>query len=244
MVDEMTILLNNFIRNGKENGVNDVEFFLNWLRSFRQVSNTKIQWLFCSSIGIESFTNQYNLSYTLNDVNSVSISEFSNAKATEFIQALSKSENLIFSDNHINHMLKKLGWNLPYFIQLLFSKTNQLVKIRECELAESTINVAYQMLISEKHLNTWDERLKEYSEHESSARLILRNLSRIQDGETRQTIFNLLYNKLQDEEKTEMVLSKLLYMLKNDGYINDGKGGRYLFRSPLLRDFWFHKFVK
>jgi len=66
MVDELTILLNRLLKN--ENGLRDVEFFLNWLRSFRQVTGSKIRWVFCSSIGIDNFTNMHNLSHSLNDV--------------------------------------------------------------------------------------------------------------------------------------------------------------------------------
>ena len=62
MIDEVTILLSGFLNTDKEQGLESVEFFLNWLRSFRQVKGTKIHWVFCSSIGIDNFTNRHNLS--------------------------------------------------------------------------------------------------------------------------------------------------------------------------------------
>jgi len=244
MVDEVTVLLNSFIKTDAENGVTDVEFFLNWLRSFRQITGTKIRWIFCSSIGIDNFTNLYNLSYTLNDVDSIPIGEYTPEQAKEFINKLALSDNIEFSDEQIDYILEKLGWNLPYFIQIYFSKINQLIKIYDKNIDNETFDQAYTNLINEKELNTWDERLREYNELEQNARLLLKNLSKVKEGESRNNLQNMLYLKINDEEKTETVLNKLLYMLKNDGYIMDNLEARYTFRSPLLRDFWFNRFAK
>lgn len=244
MVDEVTVLLNSFIKTDAENGVADVEFFLNWLRSFRQITGTKIRWIFCSSIGIDNFTNLYNLSYTLNDVDSIPIGEYTPKQAKEFIKKLALSDNIKFSDEQIDYILEKLGWNLPYFIQIYFSKINQLIKIYDKNIDNETFDQAYTNLINEKELNTWDERLGEYNELEQYARLLLKNLSKVKEGESRNNLQNMLYLKINDEEKTETVLNKLLYMLKNDGYIMDNLEARYTFRSPLLRDFWFNRFAK
>lgn len=244
MVDEVTVLLNSFIKTDAENGVTDVEFFLNWLRSFRQITGTKIRWIFCSSIGIDNFTNLYNLSYTLNDVYSLPIGEYTPEKAKEFVKALALSDNIEFSNEQIDYILEKLGWNLPYFIQIYFSKINQLIKIYDKYIDNETFDQAYTNLINEKELNTWDERLREYNELEQYARLLLKNLSKVKEGESRNNLQNMLYLKINDVEKTETVLNKLLYMLKNDGYIMDNLEARYTFRSPLLRDFWFNRFAK
>jgi uncharacterized protein len=244
MVDEVTILLNNFIVNNKENGIEDVEYFLNWLRSFRQISGTKIHWIFCSSIGIDNFTSLHNLSYTLNDVKPMPIGEFTQIQSNDFVKQLAISEKLEFADSHINYMLDKLGWNLPYFIQILFSNINQLIHIQDKTISEETIDEAYHNLINEKYLNTWEERLNEYLEYKFFAQLLLTNLSKVRGGENRDNLFNMLYAKTNDEEKAEIALNKLLYMLKNDGYIMDTNEAKYTFRSPLLRDFWFNRFAK
>lgn len=244
MVDEVTVLLNSLIKNDIENGINDVEFFLNWLRSFRQVSGTKIRWIFCSSIGIDNFTNMHNLSYTLNDVEPLHISEFTSEQAVEFVKALAISENLEFANNDVSYLLNKLGWNLPYFIQILFSNINQLVKIHNKSICNETTDEAYNNLINEKHLNTWAERLNEYNDFVPFANILLKHLSGISAGESRDNLYNLLFNKINDTDKTETILSKLLYMLKNDGYLINTQENKYTFRSPFLRDFWFNRFAK
>jgi len=243
MVDELTILLNCFLENDKENGKQNVEFFLNWLRSFRQVSCTKIRWVFCSSIGIENFASQHNLSLTLNDVPPFPIGAFSESQSILFINALSQSEGITLPEKLQLYMVNKIGWCLPYFIQILFLNFHKLIELENHPVSTETIDKAYEILIMEKHLNTWDERLKEYSNLQTNARAILKNLSQNTEGQTRESIYSLLYAKIKDEDETEKIVSQLLNMLSNDGYLIENNS-KYAFRSPLLRDFWFNRFVK
>jgi uncharacterized protein len=242
MIDEVTILLNSFLED-KENGIENVKFFLNWLRSFRQVTGTKIQWVFCSSIGIDNFTNQHNLSYTFNDVTSFPIGAFNENTSIGLLKALAKSDSLPITDEIIKEMLAKIGWLLPYFLQILHFKFNSLIKIEGDKINEKTLEKAYQLLIEEKHLNTWNERLKDYGTLEADARLLLTHICKTKNGASRNSLISLLIKKYNDPEKSEEIVSKLLYMLKNDGYLVE-EGGKYLFRSPLLRDFWFNRNVK
>lgn len=243
MVDELTVLLGSFIDNDEVSGKKDVEFFLNWLRSFRQVSGTKIRWIFCSSIGIDNFTNQHNLSYTFNDVNPFPIAEFKREKAKELLLELAKSDEIVLSEEIIDYKLDKLGWLLPYFIQILYSKFYHLIQVNENEINIETVDEAYSILLNEKHLNTWEERLNEYNQFEKHARDLLKKLSNIKEGERRSILFTFLNSKIKNQEKTEVILNKLLYMLQNDGYLIESDS-KYVFRSPLLRDFWFKRFVK
>lgn len=244
MVDELTILLNSFLENDKENGKRNVEFFLNWLRSFRQITGSKIRWIFCSSIGIENFTNLHGLSHTLNDVTSFKIDEFSRLKAFEFIEKLAESENLLIDSDLNNYILDKIAWYLPYFIQELIFNLSILTNVYDKEINKETIDEAYQNLISQSHLNTWEERLKEYKELEIYFRLLLNTLSKVKEGESREVLRAKIFAKINDEEQSNLILSNVLTYLKNDGYLILNQEDKYVFRSPLLRDFWNNRFNK
>jgi len=243
MVDELTVLLNSFIESDPINGKKNATFFLNWLRSFRQVSGTKIRWIFCSSVGIDNFTSQHNLSHTFNDVDPYSIGAFKRDKAKKMLEELAKSDEIVLSDEIIEYKLDKLGWLLPYFIQILFSKFYHLVQVEDREIESKTVDEAYNLLINEKHLNTWEERLNEYNQLESYSRELLKRLSINKKGESRTTLLSFLNTKVNDPEKADSILSQLLYMLKNDGYLIEEES-KYSFRSPLLRDFWYNRFSK
>jgi hypothetical protein len=161
-----------------------------------------------------------------------------------FIGELAKSDNITLDSEVINLMVQKIDWCLPYFIQILYFNYQNLVKSYKKPNDTNTLNAAYQELIDSKELNTWDERLADYQEFEEYARLVLKNLSKTMPGAKRETLLELLRAKSNDEAKAETYLNKLLYMLKNDGYIIDMPKGKYGFRSPLLRDFWFNRFAK
>jgi hypothetical protein len=245
VVDELTIFLNNLRKEQDKAGLIDVNFFLHWLRNLRQVSDTKIRWIFCSSIGIESFTNKHNLSKTINDVTPFKIDELKGNEPELCIKELAKEKNLDFSDKVIRCMLDKLNWYLPYFIQILFKGIVNLHKLDGEKISVETVEKAYKELINSAYFNTWDERLSDYPEDEIYARLILNELSKSKKGITRNGIQTLIFGKTNDEDKADAIATQLLLRLKNDGYIMfDEKGKKYVFRSPLLRDFWYNKFIK
>ena len=238
VIDELTIYLNHLLT--QENGKEKIEFFLEWLRSFRQT--TKARWILCSSVGIENFASMHQLSKHLNDVHPFPIGAFSEDEAKDFISRLDVDKNVQFTDEHIQYILDKLVWHLPFFIQILVEKIDFLICVEGKRLSNETIDEAYNRLITESHFNTWDERLKDYNEFENDARKIL-DLCAFPDGRNRNDLLANLSAKKNDIEKTEIILSRLLDMLKNDGYLAENNG-KYIFRSPLLRDFWYGRFIK
>jgi uncharacterized protein len=238
VVDELTIYLNHLLT--QENGRDKVEFFLEWLRSFRQT--TKVSWIFCSSIGIENFASMHQLSKHLNDFPPYHIGAFSEKEAKDFISCLNVDKNVQFTKEYIQYILNKLVWYLPFFIQLLVEKINFLVCINGKQLSNNTIDEAYNLLITEKHFNTWDERLKEYFEFEENARKVLK-LCVLHNGISKDDLLTNLTANKDEKDKTEFMLSNLLKMLKNDGYLAEDND-KYIFLSPLLKDFWYARYVK
>lgn len=240
VVDELTLFLT--ILSKGEDGVEKVAFILNWLRSLRQVSKTKVRWLFCGSVGLRNFTSAMNLGYTVNDLTEFSLDELSRGEAAGLLLELCKSENIEMSDELVEYTLNKLYWNIPYFIQIIFSN---LAEDYEGKITQEDIDAAYRKLCSENYLSTWSERLVEYGEYELPARQILKLLATRPEGIERESMLNNLMTG-QDASKIEAVdytLSKVLAMLENDGYIMK-KDSLRMFRSPLLRDYWFERFVQ
>ena len=239
VVNELTLFLG--ILNKTRNGVEKVTYILNWLRSLRQVKGTKIRWLFCGSVGLRNFTSSKNLSYTINDLTEFSLDELDRKEASGLLLELSKSEKIRMSNNVIDYILDKLSWNIPYFIQVIFSKLSE--EYYE-ELTTDSVDAAYKKLCSENYLGTWSERLVEYQEYELPARQILKVLSTQPSGVERNVLLDRLMTG-QDSSKVDsvdLILSKTLDMLENDGYIMRN-GSLRTFRSPLLRDYWLNKFV-
>ena len=240
VVDELTLFL--AVLNKQDGGKEKVAFILNWLRSLRQVSKTKVRWLFCGSVGLRNFTSAMNLGYTINDLMEFSLDELGRDEATGLLSELCRSENIEMGDELIEYTLDKLYWNIPYFIQIIFSK---LVEAYDEKITQEDVDIAYLKLCSEDYLSTWSERLAEYSEYEVPARQVLKLLSTQPAGLERDTMLNSLMTGRDATliEDVDFTLSKVLKMLENDGYILKKDAVR-AFRSPLLRDYWFESFVQ
>jgi uncharacterized protein len=241
-LDELTVLLSSIIK--QENGYVNTESFLHWLRSLRQVSQTKIRWVFCSSVGIENFTHTYGISATLNDIPDFALKAFDAGTSKAMLEKLEAGNDLVLTEAIRNKIVSKLSYCLPFFLQIIFEKIKYLKEIEDIPLNEKIVDAAYNVLIEGKHFNTWIERIeKQYGVHQASAFILLRHICQHATGVTRVNLINLLSAVIDDNEKAEAVTSNMLYMLKNDGYLAE-ENSLYFFRSPLLRDFWLNRYVK
>ena len=240
VIDELTLFLGVLLKS--DGGEEKVSFILNWLRSLRQVAGTKVHWLFCGSVGLKNFTASLNLSYAINDLMDFRLDELTPEEARGLMNGLCQGEGLEMDEESISYALKKLHWNIPYFIQILFSKLRDNYTTA---FSKEDIDTAYRQLCSESYLSTWSERLVEYREMERPARLILNGLSARKGGLGRETLLGILMTSQDPSkaEETDLILSKVLEMLENDGYLLR-KGSVRTFRSPLLRDYWYGKFVQ
>jgi hypothetical protein len=239
-IDELTVFLNS-LKKDKE-GLDDVEFFLEWLRRQRFVHDSKIRWIFCNSIGIENFTSKYKLSKYINTLTDFKLDELKGEEPVLFIKELAKSKEIDFPNDVIQNMLDKLNWNIPYFIQVLFKEIIDLYEIDGVKISVETVEKAYNNLIDSTYFNTWDERLSDFPDDEKYTRMILNELSKLKNGASRNVLHSLIFKIMNGEDKTNEILTQILTRLKNDGYITMNEK-RYVFRSPLLRDFWHNRFV-
>ncbi|MCU0347206.1 MAG: ATP-binding protein [Saprospiraceae bacterium] len=239
--DELTVLLNSIVSvNSRKN---EAENFLHWLRGIRQTSGSKIRWIFCSSIGISNFTFSHQITDAINDVPEYKLLAFDAETSLRLIKALEESANIELNDEIRQAMLDKIGYLLPFFIQILFERINSSIKVEQAKVDENLVANAYQDLLDDAHLNTWIERLqKQYGDKIDDAFVLLRHICQEKKGTKRDNLLNLMQSRHNDAEKAEQRLSALLHMLRNDGYLMD-EGGLHFFRSPLIRDFWFKRHV-
>ncbi|GHT42535.1 hypothetical protein AGMMS49965_14250 [Bacteroidia bacterium] len=243
--DELTVFLDDVLRkkDDSQNEFKDVLHFLNWLRGLRIASGSKIRWIFCSSISIESFAHKHSLSKTINDITPFKIGELKDDEPLLLVKALADSKKMSFSDELIHYMLEKLNWNLPYFIQILFREIVNLLE-DEQPLLPKTIDEAYQNLLAiDINFNTWTERLSYYDDEKRFARIILNKLSKSKKAVKKDNLFDLVYIELNDHEKADEIFLPLLKQLETDGYIVSDKD-KYTFRSSLLKDYWYNNFGK
>ena len=226
--DELTVLLESLSMS--DNGEVLVRLFLNQFRALRTATSKSCSWLICSSVGVRNFTTQHNLSDTINDVADFDLGAYTDAEALEFVGILARSIGVEMSPTTTRYLLGKIGWNIPYFIQLLLSRLPQ------GKVTKTAIDDAYQHLLQTGSFDTWRERLnKEYGKNKDAAKLVLQYLCINSDGKPRDDIYNHIHAEFPSLESDSFGL--LLRALMTDGYlVKDGEC--YRFRSPLLRDYW------
>jgi len=249
VLDELVIFLNSLKGENNEN-LKDAIIFLNWLESVRNVSESKIRWILCSSLSIDKFLSDHKIKGKMKGMHRFPIGELKGDEPAGLIKALATSKGLHFPQESIQYMLDKLGWHLPYFIQLLFLKLPKFDLKTNHIISTETIEEAYQNILTEaekqNHFITWIEHLDTYSEDEKKcAHIILEALSKQEKGSSKNILELLILNTLKGKEDFEKTLENILEKLEQGGYIIENKNEKkHLFRSPLLRDFWFNKFVK
>lgn len=240
VIDELALFLG--ILSQTDGNDDEVRFLLNWFRSLRQITDTKVRWVFCGSVGLTNFTSMRNLSMTINDLKDLEIGEMTDAEATGLVKALAEVSGLTFPQEVIEHLLEELKWNIPYFIQLI---VNILIgKNNKC-VTDKDIDDALESLVHSRHLSTWSERLAEYKQYENAARSILNILSAVPEGMTKKQILPIIMGELGLEPSimTDTMLSQVLGMLEHDGYLLR-QGPVRSFRSPLVRKWWNFNFVE
>ena len=227
VIDELTIFLENLKEKASP--------FLFWLKSLRK-KYKNIRWIYCSSMSIEAFIEENNLQKSTIDIESFDLGEFNKEEAILFIKKLAR-EKIEFNNECIDYLLKKIGWKLPHYIQILFSEICKLITENQ-QVSNTIIDQAYSNALNNKNIVSYFKimkaDLKQYKEYEKCVKKILEALSYNATGVSENTIKTMIYEVKSDENDIDKIFNRL----KTGGYIMKNQNNKYTFRSPLLRDYW------
>ena len=154
------------------------------------------------------------------------------------------------SDEVARVMVERVGWPIPYYLQLLFHALKSLPMQRRSANFPSAEDVAaaYETLLGphhRTHFGHWDSRLGDLLDAggQTKARLLLNHLCEYPAGRTRdqlRVVLAAVYPQA-DPARLDRELRDLLDFLERDGYLGR-QAERYAFRSFLLRDYWQRRF--
>lgn len=240
VIDELVLFLQELTKKGS---IDRAENFLNWLRSIRQKEAKKVSWVFCSSISIHGFVSQNNLTYTINDVAPFNLGEMTMEEATLLLKSLDESYGTNLSDNDIQYILKRIEWKLPYFIQLFFNKLVSNKERNNGKELEENCTMIFREIIQEHELDTWSERLAAYGADEKAARTLLSYLCQPDHKSERSFLEEVIKDKISEPADVKEKYAVIKRMLETDGYIIQDENGIH-FRSPIIREFWFNRYIQ
>ena len=246
VIDELPVMLTRMAN--AENGKKRTESFLHWLRAFRQLPGVQVRWVFCGSIGLDSFTERMGVVKTINDLYDFPLGAYNPDIADLFLEELGKAEQIRLSPDVRQEIIRQVGWPLPYYLQVIFSKLKIITRSKGAHQAATVADVttAFTQAAKYSKLNTWLERLDEQLSLDEArlAKGVLDMLCRQEKGRKRTHIEQHLVASLHIPiDAARDSAAKLLKMLERDGYLMTDVG-IYAFRSPLLRIYWFNSRIQ
>jgi hypothetical protein len=223
--------------------------FLNWFRSIRQRSGSSgsLRWLLAGSIGLDTVAARLNLGDTINDLHIFHLGAFTREVAEDFLGELSGSHRLPLSEEVSAHILNRVGWTIPYYLQLVFSELRIQQASKPAEVTRDRVDQAFESLLrpaKKAYFDFWRQRLAEELGRPDAgfALTLLNTVAADAGGASYATLSQCLAKQIRNAEQRRDKLRYLLDVLVNDGYIVNIDGNdRFHFRSHLLREFWIRR---
>ncbi len=238
-VDEVPVFLINLLK--REDGRERARGFLYWLRNLRQEHHRNIRWILAGSIGLDTVASRLGLGDTVNDLAPMPLGAFTPSTASCFLESLAASYDIPLDEATRHHIIDQLGWPVPYYIQVVFSKLLDIK--RENEIPDNAlVDQVFVELLSPAHkgyFDYWRQRLAEElgTLDANLAVHLLNHACRDPHGVQREILKQALSEHITELNTREEKLRYLLDILENDGYLVI-LDGRYQFQLELLRRYW------
>ena len=177
----------------------------------------------------------------INDLDILKVTPLSEEEGKSLINELLKGLDFTMDDNTINHMLNKIKWLIPFYIQLAMDKIQDIYDEENlCVIYNKSVDIAIKRMIEENNkFSSWHERLKVYKNNDYKFIIEVLNIISITEAK------KITYNEIHDlavKYNLEETYKELLDTLIDDGYINNDEEERlYTFTSPILRMWWCKK---
>jgi uncharacterized protein len=222
--------------------------FLTWFRGLRQRSGRTggLRWLLAGSIGLDTVAGRLNLGDTINDLRLFPLGPFSPPVADRLLRELSATHRLPLSEEVRRHLLDRIGWTIPYYVQLVFAELLEICQ-GNSDPAPPHVDQAFENLLKpakKAYFDYWRQRLVEELGRPDAdhALTLLNSIAADDQGASRSTLAQVIGKKVGDAGQRKEKLRYLLDVLESDGYIVQVDGSdRFTFRSPLLREFWIRR---
>ena len=188
-----------------------------------------------------------NLGDTINDLYVLRLGPFDRTTADRLLLELSATYSFPLAEKVRAHLLDRIGWLVPYYVQLLFRELRAHCIEREATPTPGEADAVFEDLVSpakKSYFDYWRQRLnEELGKPDAGHALVLLNAA-AQDpkGTSASTLSQGLAEHIQEPARRGESLRYLLDVLEGDGYLVQD-GDRYRFRSPLLREFWLRRIV-
>jgi len=208
------------------------------LRHWRQQPemNKKVKFVFAGSVGIHYVVEKIETRNSdLNDLAKVYFEPLSDNEAHEYINWATKGATVTYDVALKQHLLGKIKYFVPYFINLLIDEIDkQAKKANNPKITVQSIDTAFDAVVKNNdYFNDWKKRLQDYMPKEdfNFVNEILKHTAHNEHISLQE-----IYDKAVKHGKTADYM-EFINELEKDGYIVEFEN-KYLFISPFLSAFW------
>jgi len=217
----------------KERSLEEVRFFLEWLRRLRQEG--KIRLIVSGSINVISTVEELNVPDLINDLADLEIFPLTEDEIQRFLGELAGNMCIELTDDGIDFAVARLSDGIPFFIQLFASGLRSYREEGRKTFDAAAIKEIYYRITGKQHKEFIDlhSRLKDYlaPDEFQAARKILAHLA--SDPMTFDDLRPYVEESVADKDRLRQLLKRLTdecYLTKEKGY--------FRFVSPMLADWW------
>lgn len=241
-IDELPVFIVKLLQQG-EPGRQRARTFLYWLRELRQTHFQRIKWLLAGSIGLDTMAARLRIGDAINDLEPFKLDAFSQDSASRLLAELAHSYELPLDSATIEHLLKRIGWPVPYYLQLMFSHLRDACLDEQTQPSPTAVDAVFNKLLGQSyrvHFDYWRQRLDdELGQPEAGyATRILDLICATPEGMTSDALAQALQPQIADPDVRGRMQRHLLQILENDGYLIRHETGRYAYRLEWLRMYW------
>lgn len=243
LIDELPVLVL-ALANSDPTGAR-VRAFLQWFRNLRQhpTGASKLRFVLAGSIGLDNVTRRHHLTDTINDLRLWPLGPFELPAAHEFLGELADSYELTLGPELRTAICNAAEWLIPFHLQVIFSALREHARASQPTL--EMLGPVIEMLLDRRpYFSYWDERLHDSlgAPSDAIARALLELCAGDPAGATPSAMNQAIAALVLDALERGKALKWIVDVLANDGYLVE-QGGRWRFRSGLLRRYWLRHVV-
>lgn len=242
LIDEFPQTIINIVEANK----GDLRQATQFLQSNRELRhnpeiNSKVQFIYTGSIGLNHTVSAINASAFINDLNSVEVEPLTYDEGSKLVKQLLTDKGIVINKEAVETLLKKVDWLIPFHIQLAIQEVINLAYGTN-KVDEALVNKAFDKIVEARNNNHFEHyyrRLKSQFKGKEFGYVdeLLQRLA------TEGTLEKSMLYDMAVGFKLEERYGHIIDILAYDGYINNtGNIDTYRFNSPIVR-MWWQKFI-
>lgn len=237
LVDEFSQAVEN-VR--KKHGAEAAIALLHKMRELRQDPHVakRVSFVFAGSVGLEQIVGKLNSSHAINDLLAFDLPPFTSKEAHALIDRILEGSGVVMSDGVRDHLLTKLVWLIPFFIQVVLNEVEEILNDEDAEsITMKVIDQAFTKALAKRnYYDHWHQRLSIL--FDTADRRFAKELLNLCSG-GKPVAMDKIHDLGASKHKLPDTYMDVVRSLLHDGYLVRGSETRTLrFASPLLMRWW------